>query len=57
MKYYLDNFMAYEILSHDSLEFVNKRLREIAKEKTKLEILREELLKTSSLEKRKTRTK
>ena len=57
MKYYLDNFMAYEILSHDSLEFVNKRLREIAKEKTKLEILREELLKTSSLQKRKIRTK
>ena len=49
MKYYLDNFMAYEILSHDSLEFVNKRLREIAKEKTKLEILREELLAKSKI--------
>ena len=57
MKYYLDNFMAYEILSHDSLEFVNKRLREITKEKKKLEILREELLKDSSLGKRKVRTK
>ena len=44
MKYYLDNFMTYEILSHDSLEFVNKRLKEISKEKMKLEILKEELL-------------
>lgn len=57
MKYYLDNFMAYEILSHNSLEFINKRLREIAKEKTKLEILREELLKARSLSKRKVRSK
>ena len=57
IKYYLDNFMKYEILSHDSIEFVNKSLREIAKKKTKLEILREELLKASSLEKRKSRTK
>lgn len=57
MKYYLDNFMAYEILSHNSLEFVNKRLKEIDKEKTKLEILREELLKDSTLAKRKIRTK
>ena len=52
MKYYLDNFMSYEILSHDSLEFVNKRLKEIEKEKTKLKILREELL-----AKRKSKTK
>ena len=57
MKYYLDNFMAYEILSHDSLEFVDKRLIEIAKEKKKLEILREELLKDSSLVKGKSRIK
>lgn len=57
MKYYLDNFMTYEILSHDSLEFINKRLREITKEKTKLEILRVQLLKESSLTKRKFMTK
>lgn len=34
MKYYLYNFMAYEILSHDSLEFVNKKLKETTKQKT-----------------------
>ena len=57
MKYYLDNFMKYEILSHDSLEYIDKRLRELTKEKTKLEKLREELLKDKSLSKRKIKTK
>ena len=57
MKYYLDNFMKYEILSHDSLEYIDKRLSELTKEKAKLEKLREELLKDKSLSKRKIKTK
>lgn len=57
MKYYLDNFMAYEILSHNSLEFINKRLKEITKEKKQLELLRDELLKPKSLAKRKVQAK
>ncbi len=45
MKYYLDNFMAYEILTQESLEYVNKRLKEINKELSELESLKEKLLK------------
>lgn len=45
MKYYLDNFMAYEILSQESLEYINKRLKEINKELSELESLKEKLLK------------
>ena len=47
MKYYLDTFMKYEILSHDSIEYVNEKLKEIENEKTRLEQLREKLLKTN----------
>lgn len=44
MKYYFDNFMNYEILSSNSPEFINMRLKKINEEQARLIALREKLL-------------